>query len=80
MDDLGLVGPKRSESADIRRSLSQDDVAWIDEDLRNEIESLLGSGGHDDVVGMAANAVRTHDLNDHLAQFLGPLTGTILED
>ena len=71
--DVRLIGPKSSKGPDIRGGFREDDVARVDKNLRDEVESLLRAGGDDDVVRMAANAVGAHDLDDHLAQFIGSL-------
>ena len=51
MDDVSLVGPEGPQCADVRGGFGQDDVAWVDEDLGDEVEGLLRTGGDGDVVG-----------------------------
>ena len=80
MDDVSLVGPEGPQCADVRGGFGQDDVAWVDEDLGDEVEGLLRTGGDGDVVGMAAYAVGPHDLGDHLPQFGVALPRAVLED
>ncbi|CPU62865.1 Uncharacterised protein [Mycobacteroides abscessus] len=77
--DVGLVRPEHAQRPDVARRLRDDHVARVDEDPRDEVERLLRAGRHDDVVGVALDALEPHDVEDPLAQGLVALTGAVLE-
>src|SRR5436853_534556 len=54
-DERRLRVPERGDRAGICGQLDENDVAWIDEHARSEVERLLGSRGDDHVVGSRAD-------------------------
>jgi hypothetical protein len=79
MGDLGLVGAEDTDRPDIARSLGEDDVARVDEELRHEVEGLLRPRRHDDIVDAAPDTLERHDLEDLLPEFRGALTRAVLQ-
>ena len=77
--DVGLVRDERLQRADVARRLAQDHVARVDEDAGDEVERLLRAGGDDDVVGVGADALQRHDLDDLLAQRRVALRAGVLQ-
>lgn len=65
MHDVRLVGMGSSEGLDIRKGFRRDDVVRVNENLRDEVKSLLRADGDDGVVRMAANAVGARDLDNY---------------
>ena len=55
--DARLVRSEHAEGPDVARRLREDDVAGVDEQLRDEVEGLLGPGRRDDVVDRTADAL-----------------------
>ena len=49
--DLGLVRPEDHHRGDVARALGEHDVAGVEEELAEELERVLRSGGDHDVVG-----------------------------
>ena len=79
VDDVGLARAEDAEGAYVRGGLGEDDVAWVDEELGDEVERLLAPRGDDDVVGIGADdAVVGHDLGDPFAQDLPALPAPVL--
>ena len=79
VDDVGLARAEDAEGAYVRGGLGEDDVAWVDEELGDQVERLLAPRGDDDVVGIGADdAVVGHDLGDPFAQDLPALPVPVL--
>jgi hypothetical protein len=77
--DTRLVGAEDPHGADVARRLGENHVARIDEELRDEIESLLRSGRGDDVVDRTADPLEGHDLENVLTQGRNSLTRAVLQ-
>jgi hypothetical protein len=74
-----LVRTEHPERAHVARRLREDDVARVDEELRDEVEGLLRPGGRHDVVDRAADPFDCHDLEDLLAKLGNSLTRAVLQ-
>ena len=78
VDNFALVRAERAERAHIRGSLRQHDVALLQENLRNQIQSLLRTGGDNYIIRICINTVIRHHLSDALAKILPPLARAVL--
>ena len=69
--DFGLGGLEHPESADVARAFGEHHVAWVEEDPCDQVECLLATDGHDDIVGGGAvgdvDPGQGHDFADPLA-------------
>ena len=79
MVDLGLIGAEDHHRRDIARPFGEYDVARIDEELAEQLESVLRSRRDHDIVGAPADALERHHLEDLLAQSRDALARTVLE-
>ena len=73
------VDVERLERAEIGGRLDQDAIAGVDQQLADEVERLLGTGGDHDVLGLRLDAVAGSVPRDHLAQRLVTFGGAILQ-
>ena len=79
-DELGLAGLERIDGAQIGGALQQHDVTRVQEHTCGEIQTLLGAGGHQDMILVSVNVVLgQHTLGDLLAQAGEALGGGILQ-
>ena len=68
-DELGLAGLEGVDGTQIRGALQQHHVAGVQEHTTGEIQTLLGTGGHQNVVLIGVDVVLgQHTLGDLLAQ------------
>ena len=79
MGDVGLERVEHDHRRDIAWALSEHNVAGVDEEFRDELESMLGSGGDDNVVNARADTLQRHHLEDLLTQRGDALPGTVLQ-
>ncbi len=77
--DLGLVCREGLERAHVRGTFCDDDVARVQKRLREQIQPLLGAGGHDDVIGAHAHARLGHQLDDERASLGAPVARAVLQ-
>ena len=78
MHNVGLTGAEDAKRAHVRGRLGHYHVARIDEDVGDDVETLLGARGDHHVVGVRVDALERHDLRDLLAQVLVALAGAVL--
>ena len=60
-DDVRAETAQELDHRRISRFLDGDRVSWIGEDPRDQIDRVLGAGGHDDPVGGGCDATRAGD-------------------
>ena len=77
--DLGLERPEDDHGGDVARSLGEDDIAGIEEQLGDQLERVLRSGGHDDVVDARMDSLERHDIEDLLSQPRAALARSVLK-
>ena len=65
---VALVGAKHADCADVRGCFDEYDIAWVTEDPNNEVNGLLGSHRHDDVVCVRVNTGWGHYIENLLPQ------------
>ena len=69
-----------AEGAHVGRALGEDDVAGVDEDAGDQVQTLLGADGDDDLAGRGVgDALERHDVADPLAQPGIALAGAVLQ-
>ena len=79
-DELGLTGLERIDGAQVGGALQQHDVTGVQEHTCGEIQTLLGTGGDEDVILVGVDIVLgQHTLGDLLAQAGEALGGGILQ-
>ena len=79
VDDLGLERPEDDHRGDVAGPFGQHDVAGVEEELGDQLERVLRSGGDDDVVDARVDALERHDVEDLLAQPRAALSGAVLQ-
>ena len=77
--DVSLIGAEDHHGRHVAGSFGQHDVTWIEEKLANQLECVLRAGRHHDVVGIGANPLKRHDVEDLLTQSRKSLTRTVLQ-
>ena len=79
-DELGLAGLERVDSAQIGGAFQQNHVAGVQEHAGREVQTLLRTGGDEDVILVGVDIVLgQHTLGDLLAQAGEALGGGILQ-
>jgi len=66
--DPRLVGGEHPQGTDVARRLGEDHITGVNEDPGDQVQRLLGSGRHHDVVGVGGDSLQRHHLEDLLAQ------------
>ena len=77
--DVGLVGGKRLQRAQVRGAFGQHDVARIDERLGDQVERLLRARGDHDVLRLHAHADVAHEVAEHPLRFHAAVGGAVLQ-
>ena len=77
--DVGLVGRKRLQRAEVRGAFGDDDIAGIAERLRNEVECFLGACRDDDVFWLVPDAEVANEIAEHLRRFEQAVCAAVLE-
>src|SRR5918997_2265920 len=75
-------GPVRCEGVErtgVRRTLAQDRVALVQKDLADEVETLLGTGGDEDVLLVGARALSGHHVDDDVLYTFEPRGRAVLQ-
>ena len=79
-DELGFTGLEGVDGAQIGGALQQHHIAGVQEHAGGEIQTLLGTGGHKDVILIGVDVVLCqHTLGDLLTQTGIALGGRILQ-
>ena len=79
-DKARLAGLERVDRTEVGRALQQDNVARVQEDAGGEVQTLLRTGGDQNVVGVGMDVVLgEHALGNLLAQTGKALGGGILQ-
>ena len=68
MLDVSLVVPKNADRAHIRGPFSQNHVALVEKEPRNQVEPVLRTGGHHDVFDRRLDSLEGHELANLVAQ------------
>ena len=76
--DLALVGPEHPECTDIAGRFAEHHVTGVAEQPGDQVETLLGTDGDGDVVGVRGDALQLHDLTDRLPEHRLTLPGAVL--
>ena len=77
--DVGLIGGEDRQRTDVGRCFGEDDISWIDEELGDNVNGLLRTGGDDDILGVGVDAFELHDLGNLLTQTRKSLPVTVLK-
>ena len=79
-DELGLAGLERIDGAQVGGALQQHDVTGVQEHAGREVQTLLRTGGDEDMILVGVDIVLgQHTLGDLLAQARETLSGGILQ-
>ena len=76
--NVSFVVPKNADRANIRRPLGQNHVTLVEKQTRNQVESVLRTGGHHDIFDRRLDSLECHELTNLIAQLQITLTARIL--
>ena len=76
---IGLVRRKRLQRTQVRGAFGQDDIAGIDERLRDKIERFLRTARNHDFGGLTAHPDIAHEIAEHLLRLHAAIGRTVLK-
>jgi hypothetical protein len=59
----GLVSVKGGDCARVGWTLSDDHIAWVNEDFANQVEALLATSSHQDIVWINFDPLMAHNFD-----------------
>ena len=79
MHDFGLVAGEHSHAAGVGRCLGEDHVAGVNKNACGDVECLLASRGHEDLLRACRDALKFHEFGYVGTQFGYTVAGPVLE-